>query len=103
MSENIADAAIQYGIKKEKVFRNANADPESISHSILQILRPNDVLLVKGSRAMKMEEIIEKIKPSLIQKEEKIKEKERKREGLLTAMANSNCEPMELRKIGGVV
>lgn len=65
-AKDIAKGAINRGMNEEKIFSSESKD--DIAKQLLQILKPNDVLLVKGSRAMKMEEILEMIKPSLIER-----------------------------------
>ena len=65
-AKDIAKGAINRGMNEEKIFSSESKD--DVAKQLLQILKPNDVLLVKGSRAMKMEEILEMIKPSLIER-----------------------------------
>jgi UDP-N-acetylmuramoyl-tripeptide--D-alanyl-D-alanine ligase len=54
--ENTAGGAINAGIKKDNVFVFKNNNEAAIF--LKDFLKPGDVLLVKGSRGMKMEEIV---------------------------------------------
>jgi UDP-N-acetylmuramoyl-tripeptide--D-alanyl-D-alanine ligase len=59
MSENIAAGAIEAGMQSGKALFYRDKQ-EMISH-LKKILGANDVVLVKGSRAMKMEEVVDAI------------------------------------------
>lgn len=63
LAENIAHSAITNGIRAENVYVNLDyTDPASTGEMILSALRPGDVLLVKASRAVAAEKVIEYIK-----------------------------------------
>jgi len=63
LAENIAHSAITNGIRAENVYVNLDCtDPASTGEMILSALRPGDVLLVKASRAVAAEKVIEYIK-----------------------------------------
>lgn len=60
IAEEIAQGAIQHGIRADRVY--ANPDCERFAQSgemLLQVLRPGDILLVKASRAVAAERVIE--------------------------------------------
>jgi UDP-N-acetylmuramoyl-tripeptide--D-alanyl-D-alanine ligase len=72
MADIIAEAAIKKGIRAENVFVSVDTrDPQSMANMILDTLTPGDVLLVKASRGIQAERIIECMK----------KRKTRKRRG----------------------
>ena len=72
MADIIAEAAIKKGIRAENVFVSVDTrDPQSMANMILETLTPGDVLLVKASRGIQAERIIECMK----------KRKTRKRRG----------------------
>ncbi|MGN1346247.1 MAG: UDP-N-acetylmuramoyl-tripeptide--D-alanyl-D-alanine ligase [Eubacteriales bacterium] len=72
MADIIAEAAIKKGIRAENVFVCLDTrDAQGMANMILQALTPGDVLLVKASRAVQAERIIECMK----------KRKTRKRRG----------------------
>jgi len=56
----IADGAVRAGMEKEKVFRFDEAE-EAID-TVHDLLRKGDLVLVKGSHAMHLEQIVESIK-----------------------------------------
>ena len=63
MADIIAEAAIKKGIRAENVFVSVDTrDPQSMANMILDTLTPGDVLLVKASRGIQAERIIECMK-----------------------------------------
>lgn len=63
LSENTAKAAISSGMKKGRVFSFKDAD--EAAEVIPGFLEEGDLVLVKGSRAVKTEKIVERIKDKL--------------------------------------
>ena len=53
----IAQSALESGMKDAFVFSFPKEDIENLSQKISDILKPNDFILIKGSRDMKMEKI----------------------------------------------
>ena len=63
LAENIAAAAVTSGIRAENVYVNLDCtDPAPTGEMIMKALRPGDVLLVKASRAVAAEAVLEYIK-----------------------------------------
>ena len=63
MADIVAEAAIKKGIRAENVFVCLDTrDPQGMADMIIQALHPGDILLVKASRAVQAERIIECIK-----------------------------------------
>lgn len=63
MADIIAEAAIKKGIRAENVFVSVDTrDPQSMANMILETLTPGDVLLVKASRGIQAERIIDCLK-----------------------------------------
>lgn len=63
LAESIAASAVQNGIRAENVYVNLNCtDPAPTGDMIMSALRPGDVLLVKASRAVAAEAVLEYIK-----------------------------------------
>ncbi|MGB3114186.1 MAG: cyanophycin synthetase, partial [Candidatus Omnitrophota bacterium] len=56
MAGNIARGALKSGMREESVFRAENHD--KAAEIVRRVAKPEDVVLVKGSRATKMEEVI---------------------------------------------
>lgn len=66
MAENIATAAIESGMRAENVYVDTVAGtPEKIVNAMLRTLKRGDVLLVKASRGMQAEKVIEYIKQNI--------------------------------------
>ncbi len=63
LAKKISEGACHYGMDKKNML-NFNSNLET-AECILSILKKGDTILVKGSRKMRMEEIIEKIKDFL--------------------------------------
>ncbi len=69
MADIVAEAAIKKGIRAENVFVCLDTrDPQSMADMILQALDPGDILLVKASRAVQAERIIECMKKRKVRK-----------------------------------
>jgi len=69
MADIVAEAAIKKGIRAENVFVCLDTrDPQSMADMILQALDPGDILLVKASRAVQAERIIECMKKRRIRR-----------------------------------
>ncbi len=63
MADIIAEAAIKKGIRAENVFVSVDTrDPQGMANMILETLTPGDVLLVKASRGIQAERIIDCMK-----------------------------------------
>ncbi len=63
MADIVAEAAIKKGIRAENVFVCVDTrDAQGMANMILQTLSPGDVLLVKASRAVQAERVIECMK-----------------------------------------
>lgn len=58
-SEFIAEAAIKYGFDEKKIFQFMVSD--DAGKKLQEELKEGDIILIKGSRAMKMEKIIKEI------------------------------------------
>jgi UDP-N-acetylmuramyl pentapeptide synthase len=57
LARHIAEGAIEAGVTKDRVFE-AQAHAEA-ARQLRDLSRPGDVVLIKGSRGMKMEKILE--------------------------------------------
>ena len=69
MSDIVAEAAIKKGIRAENVFVCLDTrDPQTMASMILDVTEPGDVLLVKASRAIHAEKVIECLKKKLSKK-----------------------------------
>ncbi|MGM9653679.1 MAG: UDP-N-acetylmuramoyl-tripeptide--D-alanyl-D-alanine ligase [Eubacteriales bacterium] len=63
MADVVAEAAIKHGIRAENVFVSLNTrDPQTMADMVCDALGPGDVLLVKASRAVAAENVIECMK-----------------------------------------
>jgi len=63
LSTHIADGAIRHGMKSENVFVNSDSQNyKRTAQDIWQQLRPGDVLLVKASRGIRAERVVEQLK-----------------------------------------
>ena len=65
-SKNLADGAVKNGMNESKIFRNPGADPETVGKKILSVLREGDVLLVKASRGLSAEKVLNVVKAQLV-------------------------------------
>lgn len=66
LSENLADGAVKNGMSEKHIFRNPTANAETAAKKLLGVLRDGDVLLVKASRALKAETVLEYLKAQLV-------------------------------------
>ncbi|MBR2381962.1 MAG: UDP-N-acetylmuramoyl-tripeptide--D-alanyl-D-alanine ligase [Clostridia bacterium] len=64
-SENLADGAVKGGMSEKKVFRNPVTDPEAVGKKLLGVLKAGDVLLVKASRGLAAENVLNYVKAQL--------------------------------------
>jgi UDP-N-acetylmuramoyl-tripeptide--D-alanyl-D-alanine ligase len=60
LSKNILRAALENGMKKDKLWHYPTHD--AIAGMLKKVVKKGDVVLLKGSRGMRMEKIIEKLK-----------------------------------------
>ncbi len=65
LSENLADGALKNGMSEKHIFRNPTANAELCGKKLLGILREGDVLLVKASRALAAENVLNYVKAQL--------------------------------------
>ncbi len=66
LAENIAEAAIKSGVRAENVYVNLDSDAPAVTgNMILSASQAGDILLVKASRSVKAEKVIEYIKKKL--------------------------------------
>ncbi len=66
MSDVVAEAAIKKGVRAENVFVCQDTrDPQSMANMIIDALNPGDILLVKASRAIHAERVIECLKKKI--------------------------------------
>ena len=60
MADVVAEAAIKRGIRAENVFVSLDTkDPDGMADMILSVLQPGNVLLVKASRGVAAENVID--------------------------------------------
>lgn len=62
LSRHTSSRALECGMAKEKVWHCSTR--EEVAEILRKIAKEGDCILVKGSRAMKMEEVIDKLKPA---------------------------------------
>ena len=65
-SANLADGAVKNGMKEDRIFRNPVTDPESVGNKLLSVLKAGDVLLVKASRGLAAEKVLNYVKAQLV-------------------------------------
>lgn len=69
MADVIAEAAIKKGVRAENVYVNLNSkDPQTMADMINSALKPGDILLVKASRAIGAEKVIECMKKKKVRR-----------------------------------
>ena len=72
MADVVAEAAIKNGIRADNVFVSVDtSDPDTMAEMICSALEPGDVLLVKASRAVKAERVLEAVKRRYMRKSKK--------------------------------
>ena len=64
-SENLANGAVKGGMSEKKIFRNPVTDPEAVGKKLLGVLKAGDVLLVKASRGIAAENVLNYVKAQL--------------------------------------
>ena len=64
-SENLANGAVNNGMSEKQIFRNPVTDAEAVAKKLLSVLKEGDVLLVKASRALRAEKVLDCIKAQL--------------------------------------
>ena len=62
LSENLANGALESGMQEEQIFRSPITDAEAVGEKILGIIKEGDVLLVKASRALAAENVLNYVK-----------------------------------------
>lgn len=65
-SKNLADGAVKNGMSEKQIFRNPTTDAESVGKKILSVLQSGDVLLVKASRGLAAENVLNYVKAQLV-------------------------------------
>ena len=66
LSEDLANGALESGMQENHIFRNPITDAEAVGEKILKVIKEGDVLLVKASRAMSAENVLNYIKTRLL-------------------------------------
>ncbi len=64
-SKNLADGALKNGMTEKQIFRNPETNAEVVGKKILSILKDGDVLLVKASRGIAAENVLNYVKAQL--------------------------------------
>lgn len=64
-SANLADGAAKNGMSEKQIYRNPVADAEVVGKKLLSVLKEGDVLLVKASRALAAENVLNYVKTQL--------------------------------------
>ena len=64
-SKNLADGALNNGMTEKQIFRNPETNAEAVGKKILSILKDGDVLLVKASRGIAAENVLNYVKAQL--------------------------------------
>ena len=64
-SENLANGAIKGGMSEKKIFRNPITNAEEVGKKLLSVLKDGDVLLVKASRGIAAENVLNYVKAQL--------------------------------------
>ena len=65
LSENLADGAVKNGMSEKQIFRSPAPDAETVGKKLISVLKDGDVLLVKASRALAAENVLNYIKAQL--------------------------------------
>ena len=65
-SKNLADGALNNGMTEKQIFRNPETNAEAVGKKILSILKDGDVLLVKASRGIAAENVLNYVKAQLV-------------------------------------
>lgn len=64
-SKNLADGALKNGMSEKQIFRNPETNAEAVGKKLLSILKEGDVLLVKASRGLAAENVLNYVKAQL--------------------------------------
>lgn len=64
-SSSLADGAVKNGMSEKQIFRNPTTDAEAVGKKILSVLKEGDVLLVKASRGIAAENVLNYVKAQL--------------------------------------
>ena len=64
-SSNLADGAVKNGMSEKQIFRNPVTDAEAVGKKLLSVLKEGDVLLVKASRGLAAENVLNYVKGQL--------------------------------------
>jgi len=65
-SKNLADGAAANGMSEKQIFRSPVTDAESVGKKLLGVLKSGDVLLVKASRSIAAENVLNYVKAQLV-------------------------------------
>ena len=64
-SQNLADGAVKNGMDENHIFRSPITDAEAVAQKLLSVLKEGDVLLVKASRGLAAENVLNYVKAQL--------------------------------------
>lgn len=64
-SENLANGAAKNGMSEKRIFRSPVTDAEAVGKKLLSVLKEGDVLLVKASRGLAAENVLNYVKTQL--------------------------------------
>ena len=64
-SQNLADGALKNGMDENHIFRSPITDAEAVGQKLLSVLKEGDVLLVKASRGLAAENVLNYVKAQL--------------------------------------
>ena len=64
-SANLADGAAKNGMSESKIFRNPITDAEAVGKKLLGVIKEGDILLVKASRGIAAENVLNYVKAQL--------------------------------------
>ena len=64
-SKNLADGALNNGMNEKQIFRSPVTDAEEVGKKLLSVLKEGDVLLVKASRGLAAENVLNYVKAQL--------------------------------------
>jgi UDP-N-acetylmuramoyl-tripeptide--D-alanyl-D-alanine ligase len=65
-SENLANGAVNGGMSEKQIFRSPKTDAEAVGKKLLSVLKDGDVLLVKASRGIAAENVLNYVKAQLV-------------------------------------
>jgi UDP-N-acetylmuramoyl-tripeptide--D-alanyl-D-alanine ligase len=64
-SENLANGAVKNCMSEKRIFRSPVTDAEAVGQKLLSVLKEGDVLLVKASRGIAAENVLNYVKAQL--------------------------------------